>query len=250
MYRLLIIEDEENIRENIKEIFELTGNKVFTASNGAEGIKIAVELKPDIILCDISMPILDGFQVKKNLSLNEMTSSIPFIYLTARADFKNMREGMELGADDYIIKPIHAAELLNIINQRMKRIAELRIPDDKKPKTTVLSYEDKIPLNIGKDRVFVIIKNIVVISVTGDYTDVFVNDGRKLIVKKSIVGWEKILPDKDFVKAHRNILINLNYIEKIEPWFNGVLIAKVKNYPEPIKFSKRYSQKIKTMLKQ
>lgn len=249
MYTLLIVEDEEDIRENIKEVFELSGDEVFSAANGADGLNLARKLKPDLILCDISMPVLDGFQLKKALANSKITSSIPFIYLTAKADLLSMREGMNLGADDYIVKPIHAKDLVNTVYKRISRISELRSPEIKKDERKRLMTNDKIPLNTGKEHLFITVANIVAINVKEDYTMVFTNDGKKILIKKTIKSWENILPEKTFIRAHRNILINTNFIDKIEPWFNGALIAKIKNYPEMIKFSKRYSQQVKKMLK-
>jgi two-component system LytT family response regulator len=200
------------------------------------------------------MPFLDGFQVKKILNKNDITSSIPFVYLTASADIDSMRKGMQLGADDYVVKPIDAHEILKIIEKRLKRISSIKLPDTNKNNQNSeeekrLSIDDKISLNVGKDYVFVPVKDIVFISVSGDYTKVYVNGEKKVLIKKTILSWEKILPEKTFVRVHRNKIINLNYVEKLEPFFNGSLIAKLKNYPDAIRFSKRYSRKIKKMLK-
>ncbi len=249
MNKFLIIEDEEDIRENIKEIFELTGNKVYGAINGEEGIKMVSKIKPDLILCDINMPGLDGFEVKKILAKKKQTSCIPFIFLTADANLISIREGMNLGADDYIVKPVKAKELLDAVTKRINRITELKSTNIDDTNEKKLDQEDKIPINTGKEHLFVPINNIVVINVKEDYTMVFINDGRKFLIRKTIKSWENILPEKIFIRAHRNIIVNLNYIEKIEPWFNGALVAKLRNYSESIKFSKRYSQIIKRMLK-
>lgn len=250
MYKLLIIEDDDDIRENIKEVFELSGDNVFTASNGEEGIKLISKIKPDLILCDISMPMMDGFQVKKSLEANAVTSTIPFIFLTAKADMISMREGMNLGADDYIVKPIRAKELVETVHKRIERLLGLKSNIEKLPEKKVLTIEDQIPLNTGKERLFVPIKNIVVIIVKEDYTMVYTSEQKKFIIKKTIKSWESMLPDKIFIRAHRNILLNINYVEKIEPWFNSSLIGKIRYCPEMLKFSKRYSQKIKRMMKE
>jgi DNA-binding LytR/AlgR family response regulator len=249
MFKLLIIEDEDDIRENIKEIFEYAGYEVFDSPDGISGIKSAQINKPDLILCDIAMPELDGFEVKRALSEKKQTSSIPFIFLTARADIKSIREGLELGADDYIVKPIRAKELVNAVNKRMDRISELKEVRSDVTQVKRVTLEDKIPLNTGKGLLFVPVKNIVAVTVKEDYTMVFTCENKKIVIKRTIKSWESILPEKIFIRAHRSIIINLNYIEKLEHWFNGTLIGKLRNYPESIKFSKRYSQKVKKMLK-
>jgi len=248
MYKVLIIEDDETIRENISEIFELAEYKVYSAPGGYLGVKLAENIKPDLIICDIFMPDINGYIVKEKLNQNKKTSSIPFIYLTANADIKSMREGMNLGADDYIIKPVQAGEIINIVKKRLERINEFKA-SPLQEKTAKFSIDEKISLNTGKEHLFVPINNFVVIKVTGDYTEIHTNDGKKILVKKTMKSWETILPEKYFVRVYRNIIININFIEKIEPWFKGSLIAKIKFYPEAIKFSKRYSLKIKKMLK-
>jgi PAS domain S-box-containing protein len=122
MKRLLIIEDEDSIRGNYCELFEEEGYNVSGASNGKEGIELAASTSPDLIICDIGMPGMDGFEVKEILSKDKTTSSIPFIYLTARTDTKDFQRGMELGADDYIIKPVGAVKLLELVANRLQKI--------------------------------------------------------------------------------------------------------------------------------
>lgn len=121
MTTILIIEDNEDIRGNVIEILELAQYKAFGASNGKEGIDLAVKHKPDLILCDIMMPQLDGYGVLYVLKKNPATSTIPFIFITAKADRIDMRKGMDLGADDYLTKPFDDMELLNAIESRLKK---------------------------------------------------------------------------------------------------------------------------------
>lgn len=121
MSRILIIEDNQDIRENIQEILELDGYDVITAGDGKEGVKQAIETHPDLILCDIMMPELDGYGVLHILSKKEETLGIPFIFLTAKAERTDVRKGMSLGADDYIIKPFDDTDLLNAIENRLKK---------------------------------------------------------------------------------------------------------------------------------
>lgn len=249
MYKILIIEDEADILENLKEIFELAGNKVLTAMNGLEGLEAISKIKPDLIICDIMMPLMDGYQVKLNLSRNKDTASIPFIFLTAKADIKSIREGLDLGSDDYIVKPIRARELVDVVYKRMLRIKELKQKKDPTTFEKKLSPEEKIPLNTGRDHIFTTPNDIVLISAKEDYTLVYLNGNQKVLIKKTMKSWETILPEKIFLRVHRNMILNINYVEKVEPWFKGTLAAKVKNYPETINFSKRFSDKFKKMLK-
>lgn len=121
MKKVLIIEDNNDIRENVVEILELAGYQVFAADNGKKGVDVAITNKPDIILCDIMMPELDGYGVLYMLNKNTETSAIPFIFLTAKAERVDLRKAMEMGADDYLTKPFDDMELLNAIESRLKK---------------------------------------------------------------------------------------------------------------------------------
>lgn len=126
MRTVLLIEDDTVMRENTAEILELAGYKVHTAPDGKKGCTLAKELQPDIIVCDIMMPELDGYGVIHILSQDPKTSSIPFIFLTAKAERSEARKGMELGADDYLTKPFEDTELLKAIEVRLKKLDALK----------------------------------------------------------------------------------------------------------------------------
>lgn len=121
MKKILLIEDNKDMRENTTEILELANYKVTAAKNGKEGVEHALKEKPDLIICDIMMPVLDGYGVLHMLSKKEETASIPFIFLTAKAERTDFRKGMEMGADDYVTKPFDDIELLNAIESRLKK---------------------------------------------------------------------------------------------------------------------------------
>lgn len=122
MKKILLIEDNDEIRENTSEILELSNYKVFTASNGKIGVEVAFEQKPDLIVCDIMMPVMDGYSVLMTLQKNPETQNIPFIFLTAKTERSDIRKGMQLGADDYITKPFEGSELLSAIETRFKKV--------------------------------------------------------------------------------------------------------------------------------
>lgn len=109
------------MRENTAEILELASYKVITANNGKAGVDAAIKELPDLIICDIMMPDLDGYGVLYLLGKNSNTVSIPFIFLTAKAEKADMRKGMSMGADDYLTKPFEEMELLNAIDTRLKK---------------------------------------------------------------------------------------------------------------------------------
>ncbi len=118
---VLVIEDQQDVRENIAELLELSNYNVITAPDGKDGVKKALESPPDLILCDIMMPEMDGYEVLYLLSKNQSTASVPFIFLTAKAEKADFRKGMNMGADDYITKPFEEIELLGAIERRIQR---------------------------------------------------------------------------------------------------------------------------------
>lgn len=123
MKRILLIEDNLDVRETTTEILELAGYHVITASNGKTGVELAQKEKPDLIICDIMMPELDGYGVLHILNKNTETSGIPFIFLTAKTEKTDIRKGMNLGADDYLTKPFNDTDLLNAIEARFQRFS-------------------------------------------------------------------------------------------------------------------------------
>lgn len=128
---ILVIEDNRDVRENLEEILSLAGYEVNSAQNGKEGVAKALEHVPDLILCDIMMPELDGFGVLKILSSQPKTIDIPFVFLTAKSEKEDFRKGMGLGADDYITKPFDDTQLLETIDIRIKKSQRLKQSFDK-----------------------------------------------------------------------------------------------------------------------
>ncbi len=126
MNTILLIEDDTVLRENTAELLELSHYKVITASNGKTGVALAKKHLPNIIVCDIMMPILDGYDTLSTLSKNKKTKYIPFIFLSAKTEHKDVRRGMDMGADDYITKPFSEDELISAIESRLAKAAILK----------------------------------------------------------------------------------------------------------------------------
>ncbi|RYY66799.1 response regulator [Flaviaesturariibacter aridisoli] len=122
---ILVIDDNNDLRDNTAEILDLAGYKTLTAENGKRGVETAAREKPDLIVCDIMMPELDGYGVLHLLKKNPDTERIPFIFLTAKTERSDFRKGMEMGADDYVTKPFEDIELLNAIEVRLKKVEVL-----------------------------------------------------------------------------------------------------------------------------
>jgi DNA-binding response OmpR family regulator len=126
MKKILFIEDDTVVRENTAELLELAEYDVITASNGKIGVELARQEIPDIIVCDIMMPEMDGYGVLESLSKDEATNHIPFIFLSAKTEHKDIRRGMDLGADDYLTKPFEEEELISAIESRLAKVAILK----------------------------------------------------------------------------------------------------------------------------
>lgn len=126
MKKILVIEDNADVRENIAEILELSGYEILQAGDGKAGVELALKEIPDLIICDIMMPVLDGYGVLHLLGKHRETYGMPFIFLTAKSERGDFRKGMQLGADDYITKPFDGTELLNAVEIRLKKSESIK----------------------------------------------------------------------------------------------------------------------------
>lgn len=142
MSKILIIEDNAEVRENLKEILELSDYEVLTADDGKEGVEIALTEEPDLILCDVMMPKLDGFGVLNILRKKQQTADIPLVFLTAKTESDDFRRGMNLGADDYLTKPFMRDDLLRVVEFRLQKSERIKKRYDRK-QSTWISFIDK-----------------------------------------------------------------------------------------------------------
>ncbi|MGB3404405.1 MAG: hybrid sensor histidine kinase/response regulator [Microcoleaceae cyanobacterium] len=153
MTKILVIEDELDVREIILDILYEEGYIAQGAENGEVGLKLALEIIPDLIICDVMMPKMDGHEVLKKTRENSKTATIPFVFLTAKATREDLRQGMNLGADDYLTKPFRRDELLNTILSRMKKQAIVEQKTQEKLEelrgniTLSLPHQLRTPLN-------------------------------------------------------------------------------------------------------
>jgi DNA-binding NarL/FixJ family response regulator len=150
MKKILVIEDEPEMRRNITTILRLEKYAPLAAENGRVGVQLAKEQKPDLVLCDVMMPELDGYGVLQALRADEATVTVPFIFLTAKGEKPDIRAGMNLGADDYLTKPVAKSDLLNAVAARLKRQSEQATPEftpnfsSAKPLETVLGLTPRV----------------------------------------------------------------------------------------------------------
>jgi len=269
MKTILIVEDEKEIRQSIAEILNFYGYKTIETSNGKEALDIASNKKEtiDLVICDILMPEMDGYAFLKEFRKIPHCKALPFIFLTAMSSRANLRKGMEYGADDYIPKPFTEEELINAINirfEKIKAIAEFleaksesefqeqknnivssKEENQQDKKSKILEYESRIILSVDGKPKFVKLPELILISAARDYTELKVKNERKFLVKKTMKDWEEILPENYFIRIHRSYIINVEYIDRIEKWFNQAYKVYLKEIQEPFVISRRYGKKLK-----
>ena len=250
MKKIFIIEDDNMLRENLVSLFEVENFKVFSSGNGKKGIELIKEVKPDFILCDVMLPDIDGYQIVKEIKSNDETRQTPFVFLTAKTDMKDLRNGMNLGADDYLTKPYDATELIHVVNTRI----ELNKPVKNEHEHTEdepagnISMGDFIFVQSSKQVKKIPVKEIVCIFASAEYSEVFTENSGKVLARKLMKSWEEILPSKNFIRIHKSIMINLSYLQKIEKWLNSSYKIYLFNYPEPLISSRRYSSKLRSKM--
>lgn len=252
MKKILVIDDDISILKSLKDLLSLSEYEVRTTSNSIEAVKLAGSLKPDLILCDILMPNLDGLGVLHELSKNTVTANIPFIFLTAKSELQDIRKGMELGADDYLIKPFTPSDLLRAIDVRLSKREKILSEHNKKlieePNKRRLDKENFIILMSSERPENVKISNIVYIEAMEKYSNVYMADRKKITVRKLIKDWELVLPEEIFVRIHRSIIINLEYVQRLEKWFNYSFRIYLKNVDKPLEASRRYASLLKSKI--
>lgn len=241
--KILIIEDDSKIRKVLVSLLSEKGYEVYETSKGREGIKKAKDIIPTVVICDIMLPDVDGYQVCEKLRENTITKNTIIIFLTAKTEMKDLRKGMNIGADDYLIKPFNSKELLDVIETRIQK--QKSILDETNSSDGVLSEENNIFIQNKENVQILKISSIAAIAVDGVFTSIYSNKGEKFILRKSISHWEKVLPQNVFFRTHRSYIVNQKFIEKIEPWYKQSFLIKIKNIDEEFFISERYAKKLK-----
>ena len=190
MKTILLIEDDTVLRENTAELLELSNYNVISASNGKIGVEKAKSILPDIIVCDIMMPELDGYGVLEALSKNSDTKYIPFIFLSAKTEHQDIRKGMNLGADDYITKPFSEDDLISAIESRLAKASILKDERDKNKNNAETDESDIKTLNDFKNYIL-------------DYGEEFKYQKDEIIYKEGDHSNYIYLISKGVVKCHK-----------------------------------------------
>lgn len=256
MKNILVIDDDKAIRESIKELLELVDYKVTVSEDGTKGIKSAAEFPPDLIICDVSMPIMDGYAVLNELNKSPKTSGIPFIFLTAKAEMCDLRAGMHLGADDYIVKPYTANELLKSIEHRLQKkekiIESISSVNYEKPDNSgerkITGKESRIIVMVNDAPFSIKAGDILYIEALEKYSNVYLLNSKKVLVRKLLKEWEQILPPDLFLRIHRKTIIGLEHVKKFEKWFNHTFRVFINEVEIPFTISRRFSSKLRKFM--
>lgn len=243
MKKIVLIEDEHNIRNNVKFILENAGFKVFPVENGEKGLSVIRYVSPDLILCDILLDGISGYDILEKVIADPETVKIPFVFLTAKSELADLRKGMELGADDYIVKPFKAADLINSIKMRIDKRSMIA-------ESNLISKEssEKKPLLIADKKTVVEIDSIIMIKASREYSKLVLTGGEEIIICKVLKKLEKILPSENFIRIHRSAIINLKYVRGIEREYNRSYKVYFKNSNETAVISQRNVKKIKEII--
>ncbi len=242
--KILLIEDDIILLNNVKEILQEEGFEVKTEMDGLSGITAVYSFKPHLILCDISIPHKNGYEVLQEVASYIQKKSIPFIFLTAKVEREDIRKGMLLGADDYIFKPFDIDDLLTSIKLRLNR-AEIKTEGDLTEKKRKYEIDDKVMFRTGIKAELTPIKEIKFIRAESPYVHIKFANGKSTLQRETLEEWEEKLPDKIFVRIHRSTIINTDYINKIEKLGKTSYLIKLKDENEPFVISKRFLPKFR-----
>lgn len=231
----IIIDDERLARAEMRSL--LSGFSEISIVGEAKNVDEAVSLirlnKPDIVFLDIQLSNENGFDL-----LELVEKDFKLIFVTAYDEFAI--RAFEANALDYLLKPVNPERLA----KTLERITE---NDNRRRETTLrkLDYDDRLFLEIGERSRFLKINTIKCICADGDYSNVFTDDGRKHLVTKPLKEWENRLPEQYFVRVHRSVIVNLDFIEKVETWFSRSYQIYLREMSEPLTVSRRYAAKLK-----
>jgi len=247
---ILLVEDDPGLAAALAQFLRSQDFEVITVGDGQRGVELATSVNPSLILCDLDLPKMDGFEVLTTLQTNPSLWDTPFLFITGRGHLKDIRAGMNLGADDYLVKPVPPEDLLTAIQTRL-RLRNQRA--SQRPGLTVDNpptgdgEEDESPniesglifLRSSKGKQRVAIQDIEWIAAYGEYSRVVWGGTEGVLIRKSLKSWESELPTESFLRVHRNTIINLRRLERVEKGASAEMLAFLIGRPVPIEVSLR-----------
>ncbi len=236
-YKAIIVDDERLARNDLKNMLVNYDNiEIVSETEDVNGtIDIIDQLKPDVIFLDIQMPGESGFDLFDRINVSSKV-----IFVTAYDEYAI--RAFEVNALDYLLKPVHPGRLARSI-EKLELAEESQQDPDRE-----LDYDDRLFITIDNHMVFLNLKKIICIIAAGDYSEIVTADGKKGLVLKSMKAWEKRLPEKYFIRIHRSTIINMEYMDHLEDWFNYSYRVHLKGLKTPLVMSRRYGMKLKHLL--
>ena len=234
IFKAIIVDDEELAREDLKVLLkDFSEIEIIGEAETVEETKSLIKkLDPNLIFLDIQMPGKSGFEL-----LEEIQTSAKIIFVTAYDEYAI--RAFEVNAKDYLLKPV-IKERLSLAIDRLKTEQESGKKVQEK-----LEFEDSIFVMVNNHYQFVKIGSIIKIASAGNYSEIYTSSKLKGLVLKSLKDWEVRLPANYFVRIHRNAIINLEYVDRVEGWFNYSYKVYLKEIDEPLVISRRYAAKLK-----
>ncbi|OGU65228.1 MAG: hypothetical protein A2499_06895 [Stygiobacter sp. RIFOXYC12_FULL_38_8] len=235
--KCMIVDDEKLAREDLKSVLREFDNIeiVGEADSADSAANLLKTIEPDILFLDIQMPGKTGFDL-----LAEVQTSAKIIFVTAYDEYAI--KAFEVSAQDYLLKPVSKSR----IELALDHLGTSE--ENKSIQLNQLDYNDTIFVMINNSYQFLKISTIIKIIAAGNYSEVYTNGKQKGLVLKSLREWENRLPNNQFVRVHRNSVINLEFVEKIEDWFNYSYKIHLKGIEGTVIMSRRYALKLKDKL--
>jgi len=233
----LVVDDERLARKDLISLLGAHGNitVVGEADDVPSAVKAIKRLTPDVIFLDIQMPGDSGFDL---LDKTEVEAHV--IFVTAYDEYAI--RAFEVNALDYLLKPVNPERLA-------KALERLELQDgETAARARRLDYQDRLFLMLGRSFKFLKVSALVTVTAAGDYSEVLTSDGTKGLALKSMKEWETRLPPRHFVRVHRSTIINMEYVDRVEEWFNYSFRVYLKGIEEPCVISRRYATRLKERL--
>lgn len=239
-YRAVIVEDDRLAREELLYLLKSHPNVVVVGEAGSiqEALTVIQQTRPDLILLDIRLRSESGFGL-----LERLVAPIPVIIVTAYTEYAV--QAFEVNALDFLLKPVNPQRM----EKALQRLYARPLPASSARNDEALSYQGHLFIEVGNRPQFIRIRDIVFIEAAGDYVQLVLNEGQKALVLSSLGKIEERLPTEHFIRIHRSVVINLNYVDRFEALPNNAYQVFMRHHNEPLRMSRRYARKIRGRLR-